>query len=55
MQKTIVLGIPWWSRGKESTLHCRGHGFDPGQGTKIPHATGQLSLCATTTELTRLN
>ena len=27
----------------------------PGQGTKIPHATGQLSLPATTTELVRLN
>ena len=24
----------------------------PGQGTKIPHAEGQLSLCATTIELT---
>ena len=23
-------------------------GSIPGQGTKIPHATGQLSLCATT-------
>ena len=22
----------------------------PGRGTKIPHAVGQLSLCATTTE-----
>ena len=25
-------------------------GLIPGQGTKIPHATGQLSPCATTTE-----
>ena len=30
-------------------------GLIPGQGTKIPHAAGQLSLCATTTELARLN
>ena len=30
-------------------------GSIPGQGTKIPHATGQLSLSATTTELTCLN
>ena len=30
-------------------------GSIPGQGTKIPHAAGQLSLCATTTELTHLN
>ena len=25
-------------------------GLIPGQGTKIPHAAGQLSPCATTTE-----
>ena len=30
-------------------------GSIPGQGTKIPHATGQLSPCAATTELARLN
>ena len=30
-------------------------GSIPGQGTKIPHAVGQLSLRATTTELARLN
>ena len=30
-------------------------GSIPGQGTKIPHAAGQLSLCATTTELSFLN
>ena len=30
-------------------------GSIPGRGTKIPHATGQLSLRATTTELVRLN
>ena len=30
-------------------------GLTPGQWTKIPHATGQLSPRATTTELTRLN
>ena len=30
-------------------------GSIPGQGTKIPHATGQLSPRATTTELTHLN
>ena len=28
-------------------------GLIPSQGTKIPHAVGQLSLCATTTELTQ--
>ena len=30
-------------------------GLIPGRGTKIPHAAGQLSPCATTTELARLN
>ena len=30
-------------------------GSIPAQGTKIPHAMGQLSPHATTTELTRLN
>ena len=30
-------------------------GSIPGWGTKIPHAAGQLSPCATTTELARLN
>ena len=30
-----------------------GHGFNP-WSRKIPYATGQLSLCATTAELTNL-
>ena len=30
-------------------------GSIPGPGTKIPHATGQISPCATTIELSRLN
>ena len=30
-------------------------GLIPGQGTKIPHAAGQLNPCATTTELALLN
>ena len=30
-------------------------GSIPGRGTKIPHATGQLSPCAATTELVHLN
>ena len=32
---------------KESACQFRRHGFDPWSG-KIPHAAGQLSLCATT-------
>ena len=53
MLGTLDQGLPWWSSGKESTLQCRG--LIPGQGTKIPRAMGQLSLCATTTELMCLN
>ena len=30
-------------------------GLTPGWGTKIPHAVGQLSPCATTTDPVRLN
>ena len=29
--------------------------LNPARGTKIPHATGQLSTCATATEPARLN
>ena len=36
-------------RKKESACQCRGHGFDP-WSEKIPHASGQLSPCATTAE-----
>ena len=41
------MGLSWWLSGKESTCQYRGHGFDP-WSRKIPHATGQLSPCATT-------
>ena len=41
--------LPWWLSGKESACQCRRHGFDP-WSRKSSHATGQLSLCATTTE-----
>ena len=34
----------------ESAFKCRGHGFDPWSGRKIPHATEQLSLFTTTRE-----
>ena len=46
-------GLPWWRSGWESACRCRGHGFEPWSG-KIPHAAGQLGLCATTTEPARL-
>ena len=38
---------PRWSSGYESASQCGGHGFDPGLGTKVPRATEQLGLCAT--------
>ena len=34
----------WWSKGWESTFQWRDTGSIPGWGTKIPHASGQLSL-----------
>ena len=42
-------GLPWWSSGEDSACQCRGHRSHPWSG-KIPHAEGQLSLCAPTTE-----
>ena len=44
-------GFPWWCSGWESACRCRGHGFYP-WSRKIPHASEQLSPCATTTEPT---
>ena len=41
--------LRWWLRGKEPACQCRRHMLDPWSG-KIPHAAGQLSPCATTTE-----
>ena len=38
----VILEISWWFSGYESAFQCRGCRFNPGQGTKIPHATGQL-------------
>ena len=37
----VIIGLPWWSSGKESTSQYRGHGVKPWSG-KIPHATEQL-------------
>ena len=27
--RTDLMGLPWWSSGKESILQCRGRGFYP--------------------------
>ena len=32
IKRAWVMGLPWWSRGKESALQCRGCGFDPWSG-----------------------
>ena len=44
-------GVPGGPVVQKSTLQCRGYRFNPWSG-KIPHATEQRSLCATTTEPT---
>jgi len=48
--KTILLDLPWWLSGKESTCQCRKHRFDPWSG-KIPSAKEQQGPQATTTEV----
>ena len=45
-EKSENIKLP---RKKESTCQCKGHKFDPWSG-KIPHTTGQLSLCTTNRE-----
>ena len=49
LNKRLMAGLPWWHSGWESACQCRGHGFEPWCG-RIPHATEQLGLWATTTE-----
>ena len=44
-----VRGLLWWSSGKESACQCKGHSFDL-WSKKTPHAVGQLSPDAITTE-----
>ena len=48
------MGLPWWLSGKDSACQWKRHGFNP-WSRKIPHATEQLSLCATTIEPVLLN
>ena len=37
-KKQGLQGLPWQPVVKTPGFHCRGRGFDPGRGTKIPHA-----------------
>ena len=48
--KLKIEGFPWWSRGKEPTLQCRGLDSIPGQGTKIQYAAEQPSQHSATAE-----
>ena len=44
-----LLGLPWWSSGKESACYCRRHGFVP-WSRNIPHAVEELSPCSSIIE-----
>ena len=46
---SVCLGLPWWLGDGESGCQCRRLQFDSWV-RKIPHATGQLSPCTTSTE-----
>ena len=45
-----IKGFPGGPVVKNLPSNAGDMGSIPGQGTKIPHAAGQLSPCATTTE-----
>ena len=47
------MGLPWWSMVKNPSCNAGHAGLIPGWGTRIPHASGQLSPRAATTEPTR--
>ena len=51
----IVRDFPGGPVVKNLPSNAGNTGSIPGQGTKIPHATGKLSPGATTTEPVRLN
>ena len=41
MPVIICLGLPWWHTSKESTCHCRRHGFNPWVGKILWRRTQQ--------------
>ena len=53
--KTIVRDFPGGPEVKNPPSNAGDAGSIPGRGTKVPHATGQLSLRAAATEPVRLN
>ena len=50
LEMTRIWGLPGGPGVKNSPCNAGDVGVTPGQGTKIPHAMGQLSLSAATTE-----
>ena len=54
-QKCAIWDFPGGPVVKNLPSNAGDTSWIPGQGTVIPHATGQLSPRATTTELSRLN
>jgi len=50
LETTRTWGLPSGPGVKNPPCNAGDVGVIPGQGTKIPHATGQLSLSAATTE-----
>ena len=55
IQKIWVRNFPGAPVVKNPPYNARDPGSIPVQGTKFPHAVGQLSPHATTTELAHLN
>ena len=49
-QEWEILGFPSGPLVKNPPADTGDMGLIPDQGTKIPHASGQLSPCTTTTE-----
>ena len=48
--KILLSGLPGGPVVKNPPSSAGGVGLIPGWGTEIPHVSGQLSPCATTTE-----
>ena len=48
--KIVFRGFPGGAVVENPPANAGDTGSIPGQGTKIPHAAGQLSLCTATTE-----
>ena len=47
--RKMVVGLPWWLSGEESTCQCGRHGFDP-RSRKISRVSEELNPSAAATE-----